>query len=62
MRWTTDLEDLVSEKLAEGTCPLCGGRIRTRAQYLGNGMRYIEPYCAGCGMVVGEGGYDHKDI
>lgn len=63
MRWTTDLEELVSTRLAEGTCPLCGGRVKVRATYLGRQMSYLLPYCVNCGAEFrDDDGYDHPDI
>lgn len=64
MRWNDRTERLIRDALGKDSCPLCGGRVRNQASYLGNGMRYIERVCDACGMVVGpdEGGWDHEDI
>lgn len=62
MRWTTELEHHILDKLAEGTCPLCGGRVKVQRRRVyaerGQYMDYVEPVCVACGMVVGGGDMD----
>lgn len=57
MRWTTELEDHVLSKLADGRCPLCGGAVRPRVfvEWPG-GPEVGEMACRGCGAIVGDSG------
>lgn len=51
-----------ARRLAESTCPLCGGRVTLRRRYIARGYWQQRDECVTCGMVVGGEQIDHEDV